>query len=223
MRKFGLFISFWLASILLPTNSLALGLGEIEVDSFLNQPLDAKIEVISTRPGEVDDLLVTLASRDAFTRAGLSRPRGLSELRFKVLINEEDGTAVVLVTTKKAVKEPFLNFLVEADWAKGRVLREFTVLLDPPFYADTPTPAATSSQTLASVESPSVDVITNGEANASSSITPEASSSSTATVAAASDTSSSADVPAATSSSASMQQSTTEQQTTTEPIAVSGE
>ncbi|MCZ6798509.1 MAG: hypothetical protein O7D36_11255, partial [Gammaproteobacteria bacterium] len=223
MRKFGLFISFWLASILLPTTSFALGLGEIEVDSFLNQPLDAKIEVISTRPGEVDDLLVTLASRDAFTRAGLSRPRGLSELRFKVLINEEDGTAVVLVTTKKAVKEPFLNFLVEADWAKGRVLREFTVLLDPPFYADTPTPAATSSQAPASPEAPSVDVITNGETNASPSITPEASSSSTATVAAASDTSSSADVPAATSSSASMQQSTTEQQTTTEPIAVSGE
>ena len=122
MRKLSLSLTFWLAGVLLSTNSLALGLGEIEVNSFLNQPLDAKIEVISARSGEIDNLLVTLASREAFTRAGLSRPRNLSELRFSVQVDEETATAVVLVTTKSAVKEPFLNFLVEADWAKGRVL-----------------------------------------------------------------------------------------------------
>jgi len=135
-----------LAGIALPTNSFALGLGQIEVNSFLNQPLNAEIEVISARAGEIDDLLVTLASRDAFKRAGLSRPRHLSDLRFAVKKNEEGDSAVILVTTKSAVKEPFLNFLVEADWSKGRVLREFTVLLDPPFYADTPAPTQTVSE-----------------------------------------------------------------------------
>ncbi|MDH5354541.1 MAG: LysM peptidoglycan-binding domain-containing protein, partial [Gammaproteobacteria bacterium] len=125
----------------MPTNSLALGLGEIEVNSFLNQPLNAEIEVISARAGEIDDLLVGLASSDAFSRAGLSRPSSLSDLRFAVKKNEEGDSAVILVTTKASVKEPFLNFLVEADWSKGRLLREFTVLLDPPFYADTPAPA----------------------------------------------------------------------------------
>ena len=146
MRNLGLIITFCLASFALPTNSFALGLGEIEINSFLNQPLNAEIKVISARAGEIDDLLVTLASRDSFKRAGLSRPRHLSELRFAVKKNEEADSAVILVTTKTAVKEPFLNFLVEADWAKGRVLREFTVLLDPPFYADSPAPAEVVSQ-----------------------------------------------------------------------------
>jgi len=144
VRNLGLIISFWLSAILIPTNSLALGLGEIEVNSFLNQPLKAEIKVISARAGEIDDLLVSLASRDAFTRAGLSRPKGLSELRFAVRKSEEGDSAVILVTTNASVKEPFLNFLVEADWSKGRLLREFTILLDPPFFADSPatTPAA---------------------------------------------------------------------------------
>ena len=140
MRNLGLIAAFWLTA-LLPINSFALGLGEIEVNSFLNQPLNAEIQVLSARPGEIDDLMVSLASRDAFTRAGLERPRHLSDLRFTVKKNEEGDSAVILVTTRAAVQEPFLNFLVEADWSKGRLLREFTVLLDPPFYADQPAPA----------------------------------------------------------------------------------
>lgn len=145
MRNLGLIVAFWLVAVL-PTGSLALGLGEIEVSSFLNQPLKAKIEVISARPGEIDDLLVSLASNEAFTRAGLSRPRHLTDLRFSVNKSEEGDSAVILVTTKDSVKEPFLNFLIEADWAKGRILREFTVLLDPPFYAEQPAPTETMTQ-----------------------------------------------------------------------------
>ena len=165
MRNLGLIIAIWLAA-LLPTNSLALGLGEIEVTTFLNQPLHAEIQVISARPGEIDDLLVSLASREAFTRAGLSRPRHLSDLRFAVKKNEEGDEAVVIVTTKSAVKEPFLNFLIEADWSKGRVLREFTVLLDPPFYADQPAPVETTTQSAeqpASEESSVSDIVAQAE------------------------------------------------------------
>ena len=139
MRNLGLMIALCLAAFA-PASSLALGLGEIEVKSFLNQPLNAEIEVMSARPGEVDDLLVSLASREAFTRAGLSRPRHLVDLRFAVQKDEDGNNAVILVTTRNAVKEPFLNFLVEADWSKGRLLREFTILLDPPFYANQPPP-----------------------------------------------------------------------------------
>lgn len=145
MRNLGLIVALWLAAIL-PTNALALGLGEIEVKSFLNQPLEAEIPVISARPGEIDDLLVSLASREAFSRAGLARPRNLLDLRFNVRKNEAGDEAVIVVSTKDGVKEPFLNFLIEADWAKGRVLREFTVLLDPPFYADQPPPVEPASQ-----------------------------------------------------------------------------
>ena len=84
MRKLGLVTAIGLASIGLSGQAIALGLGEIEVKSFLNQPLQAEIEVISARPGEIDDLLVTLASRDAFSRAGLTRPQFLSNLRFEI-------------------------------------------------------------------------------------------------------------------------------------------
>ena len=140
MRNLGLIVALWLTA-LLPLNSLALGLGEIEVNSFLNQPLNAEIEVISARPGEIDDLLVSLASREAFTRAGLARPQHLTELRFAVNKNEEGDQATIVVTSRSAIKEPFLNFLIEADWSKGRLLREFTVLLDPPFFADQPAAA----------------------------------------------------------------------------------
>ncbi len=135
MRKLGLVSSLWAALLFLPLTVLALGLGEIEVDSYLNQPLKAEIEVISARPGEIDDLLVGLASRDAFRKAGLERPAVLSKLKFKVDKAEDGQSATISISTKTPVKEPFLSFLVEADWAKGRLLREFTVLLDPPSFA----------------------------------------------------------------------------------------
>ena len=163
MRNLGLIVAFWLATIL-PTSSLALGLGEIEVNSFLNQPLNAEIEVISARPGEIDDLLVSLASSEAFTRAGLERPRHLSDLRFSVKKNEEGDEAVIVVSTKSAIKEPFLNFLIEADWSKGRVLREYTVLLDPPFYANQPAPAETIAEP---VEQPASEETSAEEASVS--------------------------------------------------------
>ncbi len=137
MRKLGLIIAFWIGLLAYPLSSLALGLGEIEVESYLNQPLKAKIPVVSARPGEIDDLLVSLAGRDAFRKAGLERPSVLSQLRFK--LSTDGGTnAHILVTTRQPVKEPFLNFLVEADWTKGRLLREYTILLDPPVFAQQP-------------------------------------------------------------------------------------
>lgn len=121
--------------LFLPITAYSLGLGDIDVKSFLNQPLKAEISIISVRPGEIDDLLVGLASRSAFSRASLSRPSHLSDLKFKVIKSEDGESAVISVKTQTAVKEPVLNFLVEADWSKGKVFREFTILLDPPYFA----------------------------------------------------------------------------------------
>ncbi len=144
MRKSGIILSLWTALLCFPLSSFALGLGEIEVSSYLNQPLKADIEVVAARPGEIDDLLVSLASRDAFRKAGLERSSDLSKLRFKIEKSEDGQSAKILITTKSAIKEPFLNFLVEADWAKGRLLREYTVLLDPPYFAQQAQQAAPS-------------------------------------------------------------------------------
>ncbi len=132
------------------TNVLALGLGPVHVKSKLNQPLDAEIPVIEGTAHDADGLLVTLAGADEFERVGLSRSRLDVPLEFAVVKNAQ-GALVIKVTSKEPVRAAYLDFLVEANWTKGRLLREYTVLLDPPVTA----PATSRSATTAALaESP---------------------------------------------------------------------
>ncbi len=116
---------------LVSTGIQALGLGDIHLHSALNQNLKADIDLLSVEQGGIADVRVSLASSEAFTRAGVERTFMLSRLRFKAE-RLPNGSAVLHVTTLEPVREPFLNFLIEANWAKGRMIREYTVLLDPP-------------------------------------------------------------------------------------------
>jgi pilus assembly protein FimV len=116
------------------TDALALGLGTIHVNSKLNQPLDAEIPVLQGTAGEAEGLLVQLAAAEDFDRVGLNRARLAVPLEFS-LVKGGHGDMVIKVTSKEVIKEPFLDFLVEANWPKGRLLREYTVLLDPPVMA----------------------------------------------------------------------------------------
>ena len=117
-----------------------LGLGEIEVNSALNQQLDADIELLSAAPEDAESLIVKLASRQAFSRAGLDRPYLLNDLRFKTVV--VNGVPHIKITSKSPIREPFLNFLLEVDWPKGHVLREYTILLDPPTFMTASMPAS---------------------------------------------------------------------------------
>lgn len=132
-------LAFWGAALLLalPQFAWALGLGSIELRSALNQPLAAEIPLTSASDEDLASLRVELASLEAFQRQGLERPPFLDSLRFAV-IRRADGTPALRVTSTQAAREPFLTFLVEARWARGRVLREYTVLLDPPTFMETP-------------------------------------------------------------------------------------
>ena len=121
--------------MILPGVSLPLGLGEITVDTHLNQPLRAEIKMVSVRPQDVEYVRINLAPIEAFDRAGISRPYVLNQLEFAPTV-KNGGQAVISVTTKNPIREPFLNFLVEVVWPKGRLMREYTVLLDPPVFAD---------------------------------------------------------------------------------------
>jgi pilus assembly protein FimV len=113
-------------------NALALGLGPIQVKSGLNQPLVAEIQVNGSAD-ETAGLAVSLASSEDFARVGLSRARVGTPLEFNVV---PGGKGVVIrISTKDAVHDPFLDFLLEVNWAKGKLLREYTVLLDPPVTA----------------------------------------------------------------------------------------
>ncbi len=122
----------------------ALGLGDIEMRSALNQPMNAEIRLTSVQPGEAEGMIVKLASSDAFARAGIERTSVLTDLRFSV--DQSTGTPVIRISSTKPVVEPFLNFLLEVDWPAGRMVREYTVLLDPPVFM---TPSASDRNTAA--------------------------------------------------------------------------
>ena len=118
--------------LFVPTTGFTLGLGEIEVNSALNQRLNAEIELLSAEPEDTENIIVKLASRKEFSRAGLDRPYLLNDLRFKSEII--DGVAHIKVSSGSPIREPFINFLIEIDWPNGHLLREYTVLLDPPVF-----------------------------------------------------------------------------------------
>ena len=130
------------------SHAFALGLGDINVRSKLNQRFSAVIPIFSATPGQVDSLVVQVADADAFSQAGIERSDYLSELQFKV----ENGPhgARIVVTGDGNVNEPFLNIIVDARWQGGQIDREYTVLLDPPdsaqpaVAAEAPAPAPVS-------------------------------------------------------------------------------
>jgi pilus assembly protein FimV len=127
-------LSLAVALALAGSNAFALGLGAIQVKSGLNQPLDAEIPVLTESATEAAELTVDLASAADFERVGLNRARLTVPIEMAVTTNAR-GQTVIKVTTKDAVREPLIDFLIVANWTKGKVLREYTVLLDPPITA----------------------------------------------------------------------------------------
>ncbi|WP_431144733.1 FimV/HubP family polar landmark protein [Pseudomonas alvandae] len=113
-----------------PALASALGLGEITLHSALNQPLRADIALVDAAGLSEGDLSASLASPDDFSRAGVERVFFLNNLRFTPVLR--GGRSFIRVTSSKPVEEPFLNFLVQLNQPNGRLLREYTVLIDPP-------------------------------------------------------------------------------------------
>ena len=142
MRRLMLLACLMSPSFLWPSMSWALGLGEIHLNSALNEPMRAEIDLIASSPDELSALHAELASREAFTRYGIDRPPFLATLTFKVG-KGKDGRDALLVRSTDAIPEPFVTFLVEVNWSRGRLMREYTVLLDPPVY--TPGESANSA------------------------------------------------------------------------------
>jgi pilus assembly protein FimV len=129
-----------MSALLSPGALYALGLGEIHLNSSLNQPFDADIELVAATQDDLGALRAGLANNDVFARYGLDRPAYLSEFSFQVT-KGANGQDILKVTSPRPVTEPFVTLLVEANWSRGRLLREYTVLLDPPVFAPTPASA----------------------------------------------------------------------------------
>ncbi len=118
--------------LMVPVTGLALGLGNITVYSKLNEPLKVHIELINRGSVHIDDIVIKNASRNTYKRANLPRPIALNKIRFAVK-QISSSSAIVELTTKKPVREPFITFIADLKWRKGGHLnREYTFLLDPP-------------------------------------------------------------------------------------------
>lgn len=112
----------------------ALGLGELELESALNQPFRAVIPLADVAGLNEDQIRVKMADDEAFANIGVERTTFLSALKFQVVL-QESSPSMVIVTSDSAVVEPYLDFVVEVRWPSGKVLREYTVLLDLPVFS----------------------------------------------------------------------------------------
>lgn len=141
----------------------AAGLGRLTVTSGLGEPLSAEIELLSTTSDELATLTAGIASKEAYNVQGVERTAIHNAIKVDVS-KRADGAPVLKLTSSQAISDPFLDMLIQVDWATGRLLREYTVLLDPPGYSNQaqvyngvqlppsaapaiPVPAATPTQT----------------------------------------------------------------------------
>ncbi len=138
------------ALALMPGLSWALGLGGIRSDSALNEPFQGRIELNGIAAEELDTVKVTLASEAEFTKAGSPRPHFLTRLAFVPEVSP-DGQIQLLVTSPEPIPEPYLDFLVEVTWPQGRLVKGYTVLLDPPANLKPPPGVAPLSMPVATV------------------------------------------------------------------------
>ena len=117
-------------------SALAIGLGDIVVNSYVNEPLSADIAILDPKDLSESEVIASLASLADFERLGIERHYSLGALVFETDM-QGAGSSAIRVTTENPIREPYLNFLVELKWPEGRVLREYTVFLDlrpmPPF------------------------------------------------------------------------------------------
>ncbi|MEC4168421.1 FimV/HubP family polar landmark protein [Pseudomonas sp. MS-1(2024)] len=122
----------------------ALGLGELTLKSTQNQPLLAEIELLDVKDLTAAQVVPSLAPEQEFSKAGVPRPAFLDDLRFTPVINA-DGKSVLRVTSSQPLSEPFVKFLVQVMWPNGRLMRDYSVLLDPAKFSPQTAAAASTS------------------------------------------------------------------------------
>ncbi len=138
-------------ALMVPLGAQALGLGEARVESFLNQPLDVRMRLLDADEDNLDSLTVAPASPADYERLGLmSDSLGLN---LEVRVDRSVSPPVVRVTSDRVVTDPVVQLLIDARWSTGRVLREYTLFLDPATVAvEAPAPAPAQSADSASTE-----------------------------------------------------------------------
>lgn len=138
-------LALGLTAVLIGHPARALELGALQTESALNQPFLGFIELGDVRPDELDTLRIALAPPEAFAKAGIERYYYLTHLRFAPEATP-DGRVQVRVTSREPMREPYLDFLVEAVWPGGKLIKGYTVLLDPPTQRERRAPAVQTAR-----------------------------------------------------------------------------
>jgi pilus assembly protein FimV len=133
----------------LPGAANALGLGEIHVDSALNEPLAAEIDIVGATAEELAGLTATVANRETFLKFGADRPAFLNSAVFKVA-HDVRGRPVLSIRSTESFSEPLVNLVLDLRWHTGEVIRQYSLLLDPSGF-----PAATQVATQVAAALPS--------------------------------------------------------------------
>lgn len=142
MRTFTLGKALAVALLLLtPWLAHAAGLGRLTVQSSLGQPLNAEIDLVAVRGDEASSLNARLASPDAYQQANLQYNAGVTGLKLSIE-RRPNGQSFIKVTGNRPVNEPFVDLLIELSWSGGKLVREYTALLDPPGYGQQAAAAA---------------------------------------------------------------------------------
>nr|WP_314563423.1 FimV/HubP family polar landmark protein [uncultured Pseudomonas sp.] len=128
----------------LPQAAFALGLGGITLQSSLNEPLRARIELVNIGDAGAEDFRIHLAANEAFAQAGVDRTQFLDDLKFTPHLRTAAGSYVE-VTSRRSLVEPYLGFIVQLEQPGGKQLREFTLLVDPPRSGGAPTSVASTA------------------------------------------------------------------------------
>jgi pilus assembly protein FimV len=139
-------LSVALCMVLMPISVFAAGLGKLNVMSGLGEPLKADIELISITPEELSSIVAAIASEEAYAVQGIEKPASHNTIKVDIAKNAA-GAPILKLKSTQPISEPFLDMLIQVDWASGRLLREYTVLLDPPGYTGEADPSAQAAQT----------------------------------------------------------------------------
>ena len=144
-------------ALLLSQIAVAIGLGEIRPDSAMDERFKAEIELLNIGDLDENQMAIGLAPPEDFENAGVDRDFQLADLKFRLDLSNQ-SRPVIRISSRRPIREPYLNFLVELRWPSGRLLREYTVLLDLPTFAGAAQPgkslAATSTVAADSKTSP---------------------------------------------------------------------
>src|SRR5450830_1155926 len=130
-------ISLAVCFALISWGAEAAGLGKLKVLSGLGEPLNAEIELLAASPDELSSLTAMVAPEEAYKVQGIERPALHSNIKVEIK-KTPDGTPYLKLSSNIPVADPYLDMLIQVDWASGRLLREYTLLLDPPGYSRSP-------------------------------------------------------------------------------------